>query len=128
MKFSRQREAVKKVLMSTKTHPTAAWIYENVRQEIPNISLGTVYRNLSLLTEEGIIKKLSFGDGNEHFDGDISPHSHFYCEGCGKIYDIAFDSTELCRNVAETEKVEISSAAFNFSGRCGECKTIKIKN
>ena len=125
MKFSRQREAVKKVLCSTKTHPTAAWIYENVQIEIPNISLGTVYRNLNLLTDEGIIKKLSFGDGNEHFDGDISPHSHFYCEDCGRIYDIDFDATELCNKISETEKIEISSAACNFSGICGECKLKK---
>lgn len=125
MKFSRQREAVKTVLCSTKAHPTAAWIYENVRKEIPNISLGTVYRNLNLLGEEGIIKKLSFGDGNEHFDGDISPHSHLYCESCGRIYDIDFDATELCSKISETEKVEISSAACNFSGICGECKIKK---
>ena len=125
MKFSRQREAVKQVLCSTKSHPTAAWIYENVRSVIPNISLGTVYRNLNLLNDEGIIKKLSFGDGNEHFDGDISPHSHFYCEGCGRIYDIEFDATNLCKQISETEKIEISSAACNFSGICGNCKINK---
>ncbi len=127
MKFSRQREAVKKVLISTKTHPTAAWIYENVQIEIPNISLGTVYRNLNLLTDEGIIKKLSFGDGNEHFDGDISPHSHFYCESCGRIYDIDFDTTGLCQQISDKEKLEINSAACNFSGTCGQCNK-KIKN
>ncbi|MBR6743163.1 MAG: transcriptional repressor [Clostridia bacterium] len=120
--FSRQREAVKKVLCSTKTHPTAAWIYENVRKELPNISLGTVYRNLNVLSEERSIKKLSFGDGNEHFDGDISPHSHFYCECCGKIYDIAFDATELCKEIADSAKVNITSAACNFSGKCSQCQ------
>ena len=125
MKFSRQREAVKNVLRSTKTHPTAAWIYENVRKELPNISLGTVYRNLSLLSDEGIILKLSFGDGNEHYDGDISPHSHFYCENCGRISDIEFDATELCQTISEKENLIINSAAFNFSGTCGECKKIK---
>lgn len=120
--FSRQREAVKRALCSTKTHPTAAWIYEQAKKEIPNISLGTVYRNLNLLGEEGVIRKLSFGDGNEHFDGDISPHSHFFCEGCGKIYDIAFDATELCNQISSTARVEITSAACNFSGTCEECK------
>ena len=123
-KFSRQREAVKQVLCSTKTHPTAAWIYENVRKEIPNISLGTVYRNLNMLTEDGQIIKLSFGDGNEHFDGDISPHSHFYCESCGQIHDIAFDATELCKEISEDTKLDITSAACNFSGICDACKTI----
>ena len=93
-----------------------------MRKEIPNISLGTVYRNLNVLCEEGSIKKLSFGDGNEHFDGDISPHSHFYCECCGKIYDIAFDATELCKEIADSVKVNITSAACNFSGECSECQ------
>ena len=123
-KFSRQREAVKKVLCSTKTHPTAAWIYENVRKEIPNISLGTVYRNLNMLTEDRQIIKLSFGDGNEHFDGDISPHSHFYCESCGQIHDIAFDATELCLEISKDTKLDITSAACNFSGICSTCKII----
>ena len=120
--FSRQRETVKRVLCSTKSHPTAAWIYEEARKELPNISLGTVYRNLNLLGQEGVIRKLSFGDGNEHFDGDISSHSHFFCEGCGKIYDIAFDATDLCKELSSKEKVDITWAACNFSGTCENCK------
>ena len=85
--YSRQREAVLNVLCSTQCHPTAAWIYENVRKVLPNISLGTVYRNLAALSEEGVILSLSVGDGYEHFDGNSAPHAHLHCKRCGKIYD-----------------------------------------
>ncbi len=85
--YSKQREAILEVLRSTDTHPTANWIYERVREIIPNISLGTVYRNLSGLTADGAILQIDVGDGFEHFDGDISPHLHLYCRECGKIFD-----------------------------------------
>ena len=121
MKFSRQREAVKKVLMSTKTHPTAAWIYERVREEIPNISLGTVYRNLSGLAEDGTIKKLSFGDASVHFDGDVSGHSHFYCEHCGEITDIWLDQSKLLGPIESDYNVKARFADFNITGKCSKC-------
>lgn len=85
--YSKQREAILNVLRSTDTHPTANWIYEKVREIIPNISLGTVYRNLSGLTADGEILQIDVGDGFDHFDGDISPHLHLYCRECGKIFD-----------------------------------------
>lgn len=119
--YSRQREAVLNVLCSTKSHPTAAWIYEQVRQQIPNISLGTVYRNLSGLAEDGTIKKLSFGDASVHFDGDISVHSHFYCEHCGEITDIRLDQSKLLGPIEEEYSVKARYADFNITGKCGKC-------
>lgn len=119
--YSRQREAVLNVLCSTKSHPTAAWIYERVREQIPNISLGTVYRNLSGLTEDGTIKKLSFGDASDHFDGDISVHSHFYCEYCGEITDIRLDQSELLGPIEAEYGVRARYADFNITGKCSKC-------
>ena len=77
MKYSRQREAIKEFLMTRKDHPTADVVYSNVRDVFPNISLGTVYRNLTLLADIGEISRLRLGDGVDHFDADTTPHYHF---------------------------------------------------
>ena len=119
--YSRQREAVLNVLCSTTSHPTAAWIYEQVKLEIPNISLGTVYRNLSGLCEDGTIKKLSFGDASVHFDGDTTVHSHFYCEHCGEITDIWLDQSKLLGPVESDYNVKARHADFNITGKCSKC-------
>lgn len=124
--YSRQREAILNVLRSTKSHPTAAWIYENVRKELPNISLGTVYRNLSVLEQENIIRKISVGDASEHFDGDLSTHSHFYCKSCKQITDIPFDATASIKEVEEQNDVSVESATYTFVGVCKPCLKGKI--
>ena len=76
LKYSRQRESIKASLMNRKDHPTADAVYASIREEFPNISLGTVYRNLNLLVELGEVQKLTFGDGKDHFDADTSLHYH----------------------------------------------------
>jgi len=86
--YSRQREAILNVLRSTNTHPTAGWIYEKVREQIPNISLGTVYRNLTELSQSGEILSIDVRDGQEHYDGDNSPHLHLRCENCNSLSDV----------------------------------------
>ena len=83
-KHFRKRDAILTCLRSTDTHPSAEWIYENVRQEIPDISLATVYRNLSLFKEQGMISSLGTVKGIERFDGNVEPHVHFICSECGK--------------------------------------------
>lgn len=120
--YSRQREAVLRALCSTTSHPTATWIYEQVRQEIPNISLGTVYRNLSGLCEDGRIRKLSFGDASDHFDGDITVHSHFYCETCGEITDVWIDQSKLLGPIESDYNIKARYADFNIVGKCGKCE------
>ena len=124
--YSRQREAILKVLCSTKSHPTAAWIYENVRKELPNISLGTVYRNLSVLENENYIRKISVGDASEHFDGDTSAHSHFYCKNCNQIADIPFDASACVKEVEEQNGVKVESSTYTFVGVCKPCLKGKI--
>ena len=86
-KYSRQRELIKDFLCTRKDHPTADVVYMNVRQQFPNISLGTVYRNLTLLSGTGEIQRLRLGDGVDHFDADTSPHNHFVCTKCGCVQD-----------------------------------------
>ena len=88
LKYSRQRESIKSCLMNRCDHPTADALYTTLREQFPNISLGTVYRNLNLLVDLGEIKKIPSGDGIDHFDYDTSPHYHFVCRQCGCIRDL----------------------------------------
>ena len=88
MKYSRQRESIKENLMNRYDHPTAETVYLDVKKDYPNISLGTVYRNLSLLSEIGEIQKISSSNGPERFDGNPKPHFHFFCRKCGQVTDI----------------------------------------
>ena len=93
--YSRQREAILNELQNRCDHPTANQVYEGVRKVIPNISLGTVYRNLAALVENGDILSVSVGDGFEHFDGDKSFHLHQHCRHCGAIVDVRADEGKL---------------------------------
>ena len=77
VKRSRQRDAIRSFLMSRKDHPTAEVVYDNVSKEFPNISLGTVYRNLTFLVDNGMAMKVPCSDGSVHFDGNVNPHYHF---------------------------------------------------
>lgn len=121
-KFSRQREAIKKYLSSTTSHPTAETIYENIRLVYPKISLGTVYRNLNLLVDHGEILKLSCGDGSIHFDGNSLPHNHFICDSCGAISDLEMEAiTHIDEIAALSFNGKIKGHITYFFGTCPEC-------
>ncbi|MBO5199081.1 MAG: transcriptional repressor [Lachnospiraceae bacterium] len=121
-KFSRQRESIKEYLMNTKEHPTADAIYAKVRETFPNISLGTVYRNLHFLVEHGEIIKLSCMDGSDHFDADLSPHHHFVCKCCSRILDLDMEPIEHINTLANAHfKGRIEGNVTYFYGICEEC-------
>ena len=119
--YSRQREAILSVLRATDTHPTANWIYSEVRKQIPNISLGTVYRNLSALSQAGEILSLNVGDGFEHFDGDTSPHLHLHCRNCSSITDARLKSDPFA-DAAEYHGFTPENTAYVVYGICKNCK------
>lgn len=126
LKYSRQREAVLVYLRSTKSHPTAETIYTEIRNEFPKISLGTVYRNLNLLVEQGEILRLNCGDGVEHYDAKVEPHNHFVCRNCNAVIDLEMDSIE---NIDEEAKKNfpgrIEGHEIYFYGTCENClKTV----
>lgn len=124
LKYSRQREAIKTYLMNCKTHPTADTIYSSLRMEYPNISLGTVYRNLSLLTELGEIAKISTGDSAEHYDGDTILHHHFICTCCHRVYDLpTTDLGNILENASKDCPGRIEFYRANFYGICEQCLT-----
>lgn len=122
-KGSKQRTAIINVLQSTTSHPTADWIYTEVRNIIPNISLGTVYRNLSALAEENEILKLDVGDGTDHFDGCCLPHYHMLCTGCKKVIDINLPyEPELNKKAEDIDDIQVERHDLIFYGLCPECK------
>lgn len=124
LKYSRQRESIKKYLMTTREHPTADAVYLHVKEEFPNISLGTVYRNLNLLTDIGEVVKISSQDGGDRFDGNVKPHNHFFCTCCGNIIDLDLDMQKIEEvNAAAAENFDgiIESSTTIFYGKCKSC-------
>ena len=101
MRKSQQREAVYSVIKSTTSHPDAYWVYEKAREIIPDISLGTVYRNLGQLAESGDLITIETAEGVVHYDARTSFHAHFICEKCGKITDLFIEphSDEIKNNI-----------------------------
>ena len=122
--YSRQRESIKNYLASTTEHPTADTVYMHVKEEFPNISLGTVYRNLNLLTDLGEAVKITTPDGGDRFDGDVRPHNHFFCTCCKRVLDINMDMqnvTELNEIAAKDFDGIIDFCTMTFYGKCGNC-------
>ncbi|MBQ6322609.1 MAG: transcriptional repressor [Lachnospiraceae bacterium] len=122
MKYSRQREAIKRCLAERMDHPTAEMIYSDLREHDPRLSLGTVYRNLALLTELGEIKKISTGYGPDHFDGDTTRHFHFVCRKCHRIIDLHMpDPQSLLSQTDEEVEGLVEEVILNANGLCGNC-------
>ena len=122
LKYSRQREVIKDFLCTRKDHPTADVVYMNVRQHFPNISLGTVYRNLTLLSDMGEIIRLRVGDGVDHFDADTSPHNHFVCSECGSVIDLKMENIDYIQEAARKDfSGRIDGYSAYFYGLCGSC-------
>ncbi len=122
LKHSKQRDIIKAFLIGRKDHPTADVVYTNVRQEYPNISLGTVYRNLTLLADIGEIQRLRVGDGVDHFDADTSHHYHFICTKCGSVIDLEMESIESIKDAANANFDGIIAGHVTyFYGTCGKC-------
>ena len=121
--YSRQREAIYHFLLHRKDHPTAETIYQHVRQEYPRISLGTIYRNLSLLEETGQIQKVPSDDSRDHYDADISCHPHFVCTRCHRVQDLKMDDLGFLNTLASQRfDGEILRSQLTFYGLCGNCK------
>ncbi len=120
MRYSRQRELVTEIIKGRKDHPTADMIYNSAREIEPNISLGTVYRNLKLLSDDGVIITLETQDKRVHYDGDISRHSHFICNECGKIIDL-FKPADTPKELDESG-LTVTGEKCIYYGYCADCK------
>lgn len=121
--YSRKREAILNTLRTTSTHPSAEWVYHQLKSTYPDLSLATVYRNLAQFKDDGIITSVGTINGQEHFDGDITPHHHFVCTKCGCILDLPessyanIDSSLSIKNISlKVERCEVT-----YYGLCPKC-------
>jgi Fur family peroxide stress response transcriptional regulator len=120
---SRQREAILRIVRGTACHPTAEWVYGQVKRDIPGISLGTVYRNLRLLTDSGELCSFEGAGGVSRYDGRTSPHYHFRCERCGALMDVEEPvDQDLDRRVALRTGLRVRCHVLEFRGYCTDCR------
>ncbi len=123
LRRTKQREVILRVLRTTNSHPTVDRIYDEVRKEIPHISLGTVYRNLRLLQEGGKILEIDLSGAFSRFDGNPENHYHFRCEKCGRVFDVDEPvNTELDERVARKMGFDVLYHRIEFRGLCKECQ------
>lgn len=121
-KRSRQRDRILELLRSTAKHPTASWIYDHLKKEFPDLSLGTVYRNLNILIEQDLIRKIDFGSTFDRYDANTSPHYHFICERCGSIIDLKLSiEDELNTRVDLNTNYKTKRHRIEFYGLCDKC-------
>lgn len=125
MKYSRQRDLILKTLQTNTVHPTADYIYSLLKESEPNLSLATVYRNLNLLAENGIIRKIEGLDGATRFDHNTHNHYHFICSQCNKVYDVPYDiAPELAEKVLARTGLVVQSYDITFNGICPDCNKV----
>jgi Fur family peroxide stress response transcriptional regulator len=121
-KRSKQRERIFELLKGTPSHPTASWIYDRLKGEFPDLSMGTVYRNLNILVEQGLIRKIDFGSTFDRYDANTEPHYHFICERCGSITDLALPiDNSLHEKVKRSTNFEVNRHRIEFYGLCDRC-------
>lgn len=122
MRLTTQRQVILEELGKVKTHPTANEVYDMVRRRLPRIGLGTVYRNLELMADNGIILKVEVGGTQKRFDATVTPHYHIRCSSCGKVNDIDIAIQEQINEAAENaSNYKILGHHIEFSGICQEC-------
>ena len=120
---SKHRERILELLRSTDTHPTADWVYDQLKKEYPQLSLGTVYRNLTILLEMGLAKKIHFGSTYDRFEAKTEPHYHLICESCGKIHDFNMPiANDLITQATELTGFTIHHHKLEFFGLCEDCE------
>ena len=124
IRHSKQLDRILEVLKATKIHPTATWIYIDLKDEFAGLSLGIVYRNLNILVEQGLVKKIDFGSTFDRFEARIQPHYHFICENCNKIIDLDVPlDTTLNKRIADRTGLTPNSHRIEFFGICDNCNT-----
>lgn len=122
MRHSRQRDAILALLKSVKTHPSAEWLHSRLKNEFPNLSLATVYRNMNQLCECGEARKIEVGDGTVRFDGNTENHYHFLCNECKCVIDVS--ESELAginSDIEDRYHVKVDTHSIVFYGNCREC-------
>lgn len=123
---TKQKRIILEELQQLHSHPSASQLYEKVKKRIPNISLGTVYRNLDLLVKNGVIQKIENGCAETRYDGDLSPHIHLQCTSCGTIDDLPFDTEKLLKKeIEDVHGYDIQAMRLELKGLCPDCQSKK---
>lgn len=119
-RYSRQRELIYQALAGTTQHPTAEMIYKWLKPENPTLSLGTVYRNLRLMSDEGLITRMAFPV--DRYDAATAPHPHFCCRACGRVYDLDLPYDETLDQAVQSSGHEVERHEQLFYGTCAHCR------
>ena len=120
-KHFRKREQILAYLKDTKSHPSAEMVFARLKPEIPDLSLGTVYRNLSMFKQQGVIASIGTLDGVERFDYNTAPHVHFICTGCNSVLDMPMAMPELLSKAADASGGQVDTCQVTFTGLCRNC-------
>ena len=122
-RYSRKREAILQALRSTDTHPSAEWVYTKLKPEFPDLSLATVYRNIAEFLEEGTIVSVGTVAGQERYDAETHPHTHFICDTCGAVIDVEskIDTAAINDTVEKSIGAQIMRHELYFRGKCANC-------
>lgn len=123
LRMTKQRQVILEELRSVTSHPTADDMYDMVRRRLPNVSLGTVYRNLEILAESGVVQKLDVGGTKKRFDGNVAVHYHLRCAVCGRVDDVHMDpGVDLEAMAAAVTDFTILRHRLEFIGVCPGCE------
>ena len=123
IRHSKKRDAILAAIRSTDCHPSAEWVHQTLKPTHPDLSLGTVYRNLTFFREQGVIQSVGVVKGQERFDATTAPHTHFVCRCCGEVidlHDVRLDD-DLDRTVCEQYGLAIERHELIFHGLCQNC-------
>lgn len=123
-RFSKKRQAIYDCLLATRSHPSADWIYHQLRPQFPDLSLATVYRNLTQLKAAGLIQSLGVVSGQERFDAIVEPHTHFICTQCGAVQDLPQMALpqELIASAEADSGCQITGVSLRLTGLCPRCR------
>ena len=128
LRHSHQRDMIYNYMLETKEHPSAEMIYEDLKKIEPNLSLGTVYRNLKLLEELGMVRKVTNVNNVERYDAMTCDHIHFVCDECGSVFDLPnFDNEVIKEKFSNEVGGEINWVNIILGGKCKHCRE-KLKN
>jgi len=123
-RFSRKRQAIYDALMRSHTHPSAEELYHTLKPDYPDLSLGTVYRNLKSMVAGGDVVCVANVDGKDRYDAHITPHAHLVCRECGAVLDLPVtpELSAACDHIAKDGGVVLEPHSLRFFGLCSECK------
>ena len=122
-RYSAKREAILQIIRETDTHPTAEWVFQQLKPRFPDLSLGTVYRNLATFRQDGTLTSVGVVNGQERFDAETAPHTHFICSCCGRVCDM-FELVvpeELVNAPTQNDGVRVDHYQLTLQGVCKEC-------